>query len=100
MLKIQSKDNIFTKGYLNVNILKMVFAVLLYFAVEIPLCFLWYTIVGSGIAFKIYSGCVIAFTAFLMYNWIVMWWRLPKHYRKELEDLYKAKLKNQEKEQI
>lgn len=89
---IQSKDNVFTEGYLNVNMLKMVFAVALYCTVEIPLCILWYSIIGCGILFYIYIIIMMVISLFLMYNWIIMWWRLPKHYRKELEKLYKNKL--------
>ena len=48
MAKIQSKDNVFTKGYLNVNMLKMAFATILYCVVEIPLCILWYSIIGKN----------------------------------------------------
>lgn len=92
MSTIQSKDNVCTKGYLNVNMLKMVFAVALYCTVEVPLCILWYSIIGYEILFYIYIIVVSIISLFLMYNWIVMWWKLPKHYRKELENLYKNKL--------
>lgn len=92
MSKIQSKDNIFTQGYLNVNMLKMIFAVLLYCAIEIPLCVLWKSIVGFGLCFTIYIFSVLIISLFLVYNWIAMWWRLPKHYRKVLKELYEDKL--------
>ena len=89
---IQSKENVFTKGYLNVNMLKMVFAIALYCTVEVPLVILWHSIVGSTHSFYIYIVILICVSLFLMYNWIIMWWRLPKHYRTQLEKLYKNKL--------
>lgn len=92
MSTIQSKDNVFTKGYLNVNILKMVFAIALYCTVEVPLCILWYFIIGYEIPFFVYIAIVTGVSLFLMYNWIIIWWRLPKYYRKELKKLYKNKL--------
>lgn len=92
MAKIQSKDNVFTKGYLNVNMLKMAFATILYCVVEIPLCILWYSIIGKNSLFYCYVIIVSIISLFLVYDWIVMWWKLPKHYRKELETIYKNRL--------
>lgn len=92
MAKIQSKDNCFTKGYLNVNLIKMIFAIILYLVVEIPLCLLWYLIVGYTWLFYLYIFILISISLFLMYDWIIMWWRLPKHYREELRKLYNNKL--------
>lgn len=92
MAKIQSKDNIFTKGYLNVNILKTVFAIILYFVVEIPLCMLWYSVVGKTALFYWYIAIVLIVSIFLIYDWIIMWLKLPNHYRKELETIYKNRL--------
>lgn len=92
MAKIQSKDNVFTKGYLNVNMLKMVFAIILYCVVEIPLCMLWYSVVGKNYMFYSYAIIITIVSLFLVYDWIVMWWRLPQHYRKELETIYKNRL--------
>lgn len=92
MSKIQSKDNVFTKGYLNVNMLKMVFAIILYCVVEIPLCMLWYSIVGENNLFYLYVIIISIVSLFLVYDWIIMWWRLPQHYRKELETIYKNRL--------
>ena len=89
---IQSKDNVFTKGYLNVNMLKMAFAIALYCTVEVPLAILWLSIVGNNYLFYAYLIILICVSLFLMYNWIMMWWRLPKHYRRQLEELYKNKL--------
>lgn len=92
MAKIQSKDNIFTKGYLNVNMLKMVFAIILYCVVEIPLCILWYSIVGNINFFYCYVAIISLLSLFLVYDWLVMWWRLPSHYRNELEKIYENRL--------
>ena len=92
MAKIQSKDNVLTKGYLNVNMLKMVFAIILYCVVEIPLCMLWYSVVGKENLFFWYVIIVVIVSLFLVYDWIIMWWRLPKHYREELETIYKKAL--------
>lgn len=92
MAKIQSKDNVFTKGYLNVNMLKMAFATILYCVVEIPLCTLWYSIIGKNSLFYCYVIIVSIISLFLVYDWIVMWWKLPKHYGKELETIYKNRL--------
>jgi uncharacterized membrane-anchored protein YitT (DUF2179 family) len=92
MAKIQSKDNVFTKGYLNVNMLKMAFATILYCVVEIPLCILWYSIIGKNSLFYCYVIIVSIISLFLVYDWIVMWWKLPKHYRKELETIYRNRL--------
>ena len=92
MAKIQSKDNVFTKGYLNVNMLKMAFATILYCVVEIPLCTLWYSIIGKNSLFYCYVIIVSIISLFLVYDWIVMWWKLPKHYRKELETIYRNRL--------
>ena len=89
---IQSKDNVFTKGYLNVNMLKMVFAIALYCTVEVPLCILFHVIVGNIFLFHIYSIVLILISLFLIYDWLIMWWKLPKHYRSQLETLYKNKL--------
>lgn len=92
MAKIQSKDNRFTKGYLNVNLIKMIFAIILYLVVEVPLCLLWYLIVGYTWTFYLYIIVLASISLFLMYDWIIMWWRLPKHYREELRKLYNNKL--------
>lgn len=92
MAKIQSKDNVFTEGYLNVNMLKMVFAFILYCVVEILLCMLWYSVVGENNLFYWYVMIISIVSLFLVYNWIIMWWRLPQHYRKELETIYKIRL--------
>lgn len=92
MAKIQSKDNVFTKGYLNVNMLKMIFAIILYCVVEIPLCMLWYSVVEKNYLFYWYVIIISIVSLFLVYDWIIMWWRLPQHYRKELETLYKNRL--------
>lgn len=92
MAKIQSKDNIFTQGYLNVNMLKMIFAITLYCVVEIPLCILWYSVIGNDDLFYWYVVIVLGVSLFLVYDWIIMWWRLPKHYREELETIYKNRL--------
>lgn len=92
MSVIQSKDNVFTKGYLNVNMLKMVFAIALYCTVQIPLCILLHSVVGNTTLFYVYTIILICISLFLIYDWIIMWWRLPKHYRKQLEELYRNKL--------
>lgn len=92
MARIQSKDNLFTNGYVNVNMIKMVFAFALYFIVEIPLCILWYAIIENMKMFYGYIIIISIISLFLMYNWVIMWWRLPKHYRKELETIYKNRL--------
>ncbi len=93
MSKIQSKDHVFTKGYFNVNMIKMIFAVVLYGVIEIPLCILWHVVVGNVPAFYVYIIILIIISLFLLYDWFVMCWRLPAYYRKELKKIYKKKLK-------
>lgn len=72
--------------------LKMVFAIILYCVVEIPLCMFWYSIIGKTSLFYWYVSIVSIISLFLAYDWIVMWWKLPKHYRQELETIYKNRL--------
>lgn len=89
---IQSTENVVTKGYVNVNMLKMIFAILLYITIEVPLCFIWYFIMGKTYLFYSYVGILIFVSIFLIYDWLIMWWRLPKHYRNELRKIYKNRL--------
>lgn len=89
---IQSTENIITKGYINVNMFKMVYAILLYLSIEIPLCILWYVVNGRGVLLYVYMFLVIGASVLLAYDWLIMWWRLPKHYRKVLSNLYLEKL--------
>lgn len=88
MASIQSTDNRITAGYFNVNFLKTVYAILLYITIEVPLGFLWYAVFDNGLTFKIYCISVTCSSCFLLYNWLIMWIRLPKFYRNKLDNLY------------
>lgn len=85
---IQSTQNLWTKGYFNVNFLKMIYAILLYIVIEVPLGFLWWIIFGYSPWFVIYSVVLGIVSMFLLYDWLIMWIRLPKHYIAELETIY------------
>ncbi len=88
MSTIQSTKNIFTKGYFNVNYLKMFYAIALYAAIEVPLAILWYIIFGKCIISYVYIGVVAVLSIFKLMNWLNMWIKLPKYYRKQLEMIY------------
>lgn len=90
---IQSTNNVFTEGYLNVNMIKVAFAIILYSVVEVPLCILWYIIVQNNIAFCLYLFIFIIISLLILYNWVRMWKKLPLYYRKQLKKIYKRKLK-------
>lgn len=88
MSVVQSTQNIFTKGYLNVNILKLFYAIALYVAVELPLGAVWFFVFEKSILSYTYIGSVMIISLFLLRNWLIMWIRLPKHYREKLNKVY------------
>lgn len=85
---IQSTQNIFTKGYLNVNYLKLFYAIALYVAIEVPLAILWYIIFGKGVIAYLYIAIVLVLSLLMLVNWLNMWLSLPKYYRIKLEGIY------------
>ncbi len=93
MSVIQSKENHITKGYVNVNMIKIGFVIAQYAIIELALGLLWHSMFGFDWRFWLYASLAIAISIFLIWNWFIMWWRLPKHYRKELEHLYETSLR-------
>lgn len=92
MSAIQSKRNVWTKGYLNINYLKTALAFLQYVIIHAGLAVMWFTVNNAIVTRTAYVGVVSVASLFIAYNWIKMWFVLPKHYRGELKKMYQKNL--------
>lgn len=90
MSDIQSKNNVFHSGCMNVNYIKMFFAIILYFIIETLLSVILYYAVKTVALYFI--PVIASITLFVLGNWIIMWWNLPKYCKNKLESLYQEKL--------
>lgn len=90
MSRLQSKDNVHSAGFLNVNYFKFVFVVILYLIVEafisVVLC---YTV--KTVAY-LFVPVVALITLIVFCNWIMMYWKFPEYCKKTMEVLYEDKL--------
>lgn len=89
MSNIQSRKNVIKTGCIKINYLKMVFAILIYLLVQTILLFVVYYTVKVVVIYIIFVGCV---SVVAWGNWILMWWRVPKYCKNQLEHMYKEKL--------
>lgn len=89
MSNIQSRKNVIKTGCININYLKMVFAILIYLLVQTILLFVVCYTVKVVVIYIIFVGCV---SVVAWGNWILMWWRVPKYCKNQLEHMYKEKL--------
>lgn len=90
MSRLQSKDNIYSAGFLNVNYLKFVFAVILYLIVEVLISVVLCYTVKTVACFFIPVVALITLIVFC--NWIIMYWKFPEYCKKTMEGLYEDKL--------
>ncbi len=92
MSKVQSKRNVWKKGYLNINYIKTALAFLQYIIIHSGLTVMWCNVNSLAVIRWAYALTVFFVSAFIAYNWITMWFILPEQYRDELKTLYQKNL--------
>ncbi len=88
MSKVQSKRNVWKKGYLNINYIKTALAFLQYIIIHSGLIVMWCNVNSLAVIRWAYGLTVFFGSVFIAYNWIAMWFILPEQYRDELKTLY------------
>ena len=92
MEQIQSLQNKRTEGYFNINLLKGAAAVILYIIVEALLGILWSLTFDNFIVAFVYCVTLFILSVLILMNWLIMWGKLPGHYKRIFTALYEEKL--------